>query len=87
MAWLCCHMTFMISTTRIPLTWLNADVEDGELEINDMLKTIQVTELHNNVFKQLTHNVTMVMLYTHIHHIEPEAFAGLEGIKHLDLFG
>ena len=87
MALMCFYMVSMISMTPIPLAWLKPNVESCELEVDDTEKSLQVTELNNNVFKQLNHNVTTVILRTHVSYIEPHAFAGLEDINYLEFTG
>ena len=87
MAWMCCCMVVKVSLTRIPLAWLTSNINGDELFICDKCRHIEITELHGNVFKQLTRNVTKVILETHVSHIEPDAFAGLENIKHLTFTG
>ena len=73
----------MVSLTRIPLAWLNSYVDEDKLVICDRCRHMKITELHDNVFKHITHNVTEVELEMHVSVIEPYAFVGLEGIKHL----
>ena len=69
----------MVSMTRIPLAWLLKDT-NNDLVIVDFAH-MRITELQDNVFKQLTRHIEMVVLHTSISIIEPAAFAGLEGIK------
>ncbi len=82
-AWLGCYMVTMVSPAGIPLNWLKSNVKGNKLILCHDCLEIQVTELHGNVFKELTRNVTEVVLETYVSYIEPDAFAGLEGITHL----
>ena len=85
---LCCYMLVMVHMTRIPLAWLQSNVGGSALIISDYdSEQIQITELQNNVFKQLSNNITTVKLHSHLTLIEPHAFAGLEHIEFLELKG
>ena len=85
MTWLLYHIVLMVSTARIPSAWLKSKQWGNQLVIHDLSSEspVKITELQDNIFKQLIANVTTVELYTSITIIAPAAFAGLEDIVHL----
>ncbi len=77
-------MVSVITMSRIPISWLQTKVLGNRLHIDDDSENVKVTELHANVFSQLSSNVTEIELCTHVTSIQPGAFAGLEGIRLLE---